>query len=73
MLVLTRKVGEVIHIGPDIVVTVLEMREGRVRLGISAPKETPVYRKEIFDRIQESKNATDSNQSPAPGKSITGS
>ena len=55
MLVLTRKAGEVIHIGDDIVITVLEVFQGRIRIGVEAPKETPVYRKEIYDRMQEEK------------------
>lgn len=47
MLVLTRKVGEKICIGDDIYVTVLAVHKGRVRLGVSAPRELPVHREEI--------------------------
>lgn len=44
MLVLTRKVGETIRIGDDIVVTVLEMRRGQVRIGIDAPRQMRIVR-----------------------------
>lgn len=47
MLVLTRKVGERICIGNDIHVTVLYVHKGRVRLGVSAPREVPVHREEL--------------------------
>lgn len=49
MLVLSRKTGEQIRIGKDIVVTVLVVAGGRVRLGISAPSEVRVVRSEIAD------------------------
>jgi carbon storage regulator len=47
MLVLTRRAGESIHIGSDIVVSVLEVTGYRVRLGITAPREVPVCRAEL--------------------------
>lgn len=47
MLVLTRKRGQQIVIGDDIVVTVLESSNGRVRLGISAPPQVPILREEL--------------------------
>jgi carbon storage regulator len=53
MLVLTRKTNECIIIRDDIVVTVVEIRGDRVRLGIEAPKEVPVHRREIYDKIKE--------------------
>lgn len=52
MLVLTRKSGQSIVIGEDIIVTVLEIRGDQVRLGIQAPRELPVYREEIYALIQ---------------------
>jgi carbon storage regulator len=51
MLVLTRKVDESITVGTNITVTVLEIRGGQVRLGIEAPKQTPVHRTEVFRSI----------------------
>ena len=53
MLVLTRKVDEKINIGDDIVVSVLEIDRGSVRLGIDAPRQVPIFRHEIYERIQE--------------------
>ena len=50
MLVLTRKEGEQIHIGDDIIVTVLEIQNDRVKLGIDAPKDVLVIRKELAER-----------------------
>ena len=52
MLILTRKVGETIMIGDDIVVKVLGVRSGQVKIGIEAPRELPVHRQEIFERIK---------------------
>lgn len=51
MLVLSRKTGEQVVIGDDIVLTVVEIRGDKIRLGITAPKEVPVHRKEVFDLI----------------------
>ncbi|GAB1370962.1 hypothetical protein MASR1M45_10240 [Candidatus Kapaibacterium sp.] len=51
MLVLSRKIGEIITIGNSIEITVLSHDRGVVRLGISAPKSVPVHRKEVHDRI----------------------
>jgi carbon storage regulator len=48
MLALTRKVAETIHIGDDVVVTVIRLKNGSVRLGIEAPKNVRVVRGEIL-------------------------
>ncbi len=53
MLVLSRKVGEVITVGSSVKVTVLSYDWGIVRLGIEAPKSIPVHRKEVHDKIVE--------------------
>jgi carbon storage regulator len=53
MLVLTRKLHQSIVIGDAIEVVVLEVRGEQVRLGIRAPKDVTVHRKEIYDQIQE--------------------
>jgi len=53
MLVLTRKVGEQIRIGEDILVTVLDMTKGNVRLGIEAPRQVSIHRHEVYERILE--------------------
>ena len=57
MLVLTRRTEETIFIGSDIKVTILGIQNGQVRIGIEAPKEIPIYREEIFAKIQQEKEA----------------
>jgi carbon storage regulator len=51
MLVLTRKANQSIIIGDDIEVTVVEVRGEQVRLGITAPREIPIYRREIYEEM----------------------
>lgn len=53
MLVLSRKIGEVITVGNSVKITVLSFDRGVVRLGIEAPKSVPVHRKEVYDKIIE--------------------
>ncbi len=53
MLVLTRKAGEGIIIGDDITIKVVEIKGGGVRIGIDAPKDSKIYRQEVYDRITE--------------------
>lgn len=53
MLVLSRKRGESIMIGDDVEITVLDIRGNKVRLGIAAPAEIPVHRKEVYEAIKE--------------------
>lgn len=52
MLILTRRVGEMLCIGPDITVTVLDVRGNQVRLGIAAPNDVRVDREEIRQKIE---------------------
>jgi carbon storage regulator len=52
MLVLTRKNGESIKIGDDIEITIISSKNDQVKIGISAPKNIDVFRKEIFEQIQ---------------------
>jgi carbon storage regulator len=54
MLVLSRKLNETIVINDNIVVTVVEVRGDKVRLGIEAPKEVAVHRREVYDAIKRS-------------------
>lgn len=51
MLVLSRHKGERIVIGDDIVLTVVEIRGDRVRLGFTGPQEVPIHREEVFQRV----------------------
>lgn len=53
MLVLSRKIGEVVTVGTSVKITVLGFDRGVVRLGIDAPKSIPVHRKEVYDKIIE--------------------
>ena len=60
MLALSRKKNEAIIINNNIEITVLDIRGDQIKLGISAPKEIPIYRKEVYIQIQnENKQATD--------------
>jgi carbon storage regulator len=53
MLILTRKLGERITIGDDIIITLLEIKGSQVKLGIKAPKSVSIHRQEIYERIRE--------------------
>lgn len=53
MLILSRRVGESFLIGNDVRITVLSARGSQVRIGIDAPKDTPVHREEIYQRLQQ--------------------
>lgn len=55
MLILTRKIGEVLLVGDDVEITVLNIRGNQVKLGVNAPKEISVHRQEIYDKIKASK------------------
>lgn len=52
MLCLSRKKDESIMVGEDVEIVVMEIRGDKVRLGIAAPKDVPVHRKEVFEKIQ---------------------
>jgi carbon storage regulator len=56
MLILTRRVGETLMIGKDVTVTVLGVKGNQVRIGVNAPKDVPVHREEIFERIKREEN-----------------
>lgn len=57
MLVLSRKQEEVIRIGHDVVIKIVEIGNDRVRVGIEAPLDVLVYRQEVYDAIYREKNS----------------
>lgn len=73
MLILTRKTGEGITIGEEIVVSVLEVRGSQVRLGITAPPSITIHRGEVYERIREENlraSALDLSQTEALSQQI---
>ena len=62
MLALSRKVGESIIIDNDIEIVVLDIKGEQIKIGINAQKTVPIYRKEVYEQIQEAnKEAVESN------------
>ena len=61
MLIITRRPGEKIMIGDDIVIEVIEVSGSSVRIGIAAPKSVPVYREEIWSAVKEENAAAASS------------
>ena len=58
MLALTRRKGEALMINNNVEITVLDVRGDQVKIGISAPKDVPIYRKEVYLQIQEENKAS---------------
>lgn len=69
MLVLSRKKDESIVIDDNIILTVVEIRGDKVRLGITAPREVPVHRQEIHDAIQQENATLGSSEDPSAADS----
>ena len=61
MLALSRKKGEALMINNDIEITVLDIKGEQVKIGISAPQQVPVYRKEVYLQIQEANKEATNN------------
>ena len=61
MLALSRRKGEALIINNDVEITVLEIKGEQVKIGIAAPKEVPVYRKEVYIQIQEANKEASAN------------
>jgi carbon storage regulator len=70
MLVLSRKKNESIVINNDITIVVVEIRGDKVRLGVEAPKEVPVHRREVYDAIK--RNAAQQGAAPAEAPAPNG-
>lgn len=71
MLVLTRRENESIMIGNEVEVKVLDLKDNQVKLGIVAPREVPVHRREVYDAIQnENKDAASTPQADVLSKLI---
>ena len=66
MLILSRRTGESFMIGDNIRITVLNARGSQVRIGIDAPKDTPVHREEIYQRVQQGLPANPQDGYPPP-------
>jgi carbon storage regulator len=66
MLVLSRQRDESIMIGDNVEIIIVDVRGDKVRLGIAAPKDIPVHRREIYDAIQREKNEKAEAESPKP-------
>jgi len=59
MLRITRRVGERVIVGDDVIVEVVEIRGGSVRLGIDAPRSVPVYREELWLELKQAESVSD--------------
>lgn len=55
MLILSRRINEVLHIGDNVTLTILSIQGNQVKMGINAPKEVPVHRSEIYQQIHQPK------------------
>jgi carbon storage regulator len=65
MLVLSRKLGEKIYIGENICITVVDIDRGKIRLGIEAPRDVPIYRQELLP-LKPNAEATAAPQNSQP-------
>jgi carbon storage regulator len=72
MLVLSRKKNESIIINNDITIVVVEIRGDKVRLGVEAPKEVPVHRREVYDAIKRAETEQQRNRTSQTGAEATG-
>ena len=64
MLVLSRQKDESIMIGDNVEITIVDVRGDKVRLGIAAPRDIPVHRKEVYEAIQREKSEQKKSEKP---------
>ena len=69
MLVLSRKLGEKIFIGENICITVVDIDRGKIRLGIEAPRDVPIYRQELLPLAQQQEMLAAQQQQKLPAAS----
>ena len=65
MLVLSRKLGEKIYIGDNICITVVDIDRGKIRLGIEAPRDVPIYRQELLPMAGQPQQPGQENKLPS--------
>ncbi len=70
MLVLTRKINQSIMIGDEVEVTVLAISRDKIRLGITAPREVPVFRKEVYVSIKAEAAEEEAEPEPEPADPV---
>lgn len=71
MLILTRRVGENVIVGDDIVISVIEVRGDAVRIGIQAPRSVSVHREEVYRELQRANREAASSSDAAVGELLT--
>ena len=72
MLALSRKKNETIVINNDVEITILDIKGDQVKIGITAPKSVPVYRKEVYIQIQEANKAASQSEGLEALKNLFG-
>ena len=72
MLILTRRINETLNIGDEVQVTVLGIKGNQVRIGINAPRDVPVHREEIYQRIkrEEQRGSADAEETSSEDESF---
>jgi carbon storage regulator len=72
MLILSRKLDEKIMIGDDITITIIEIRGDQVRIGVEAPQNVKVFRREVFDAIKAENKAAAESRAILPELDFSG-